>query len=309
MQTERTFIDDLKHQYRHGGMTMRLLFINSGIFILIQLLQVFGRLIGGAFKLDLEIILTHIFTLNTDLSSFIVQPWGLVTSIFAHFTFFHFILNMVFLYFAGRMFESLFDQKRLLYTYILGGICGGLLEIIAHIIFPALQKESIVIVGASGSIMAIFAALAFYRPNLIVNLFGIFPIRLIFLAGFFILADLFSLGMDDGTAHFAHIGGVILGMISVTNIHSSSNLINALQRIIGNFTSFLKRTFGSKNKMTYQKGGTTRTARFKTDEEFIVEAKERQKKIDAILDKISRSGYESLTKAEKEFLFNQSKNG
>ncbi|MEY3438879.1 MAG: hypothetical protein RL265_1464 [Bacteroidota bacterium] len=161
MQAERTFIDDLKHQYRFGGMTMRLLFINSGIFILIQLFHVFGRLIGGDATKNIAQVAESIFALNTDIPLFLQHPWGLFTSIFAHFTFWHFLMNMLFLYFSGKMFESLFDQKRLLYTYLIGGIAGGLLEILAHLIFPVLQKESIVIVGASGSIMAIFSALAF----------------------------------------------------------------------------------------------------------------------------------------------------
>jgi membrane associated rhomboid family serine protease len=309
MQSERTFLDDLKHQYRFGGMTIRLLFINSGIFILIQLFQVFGRLIGGDATKNISKVAETIFALNTDILLFLQHPWGLFTSIFAHFTFWHFLMNMLFLYFSGKMFESLFDQKRLLYTYLIGGIAGGLLEILAHLVFPVLQKESIVIVGASGSIMAIFSALAFHRPNLKVNLFGVFPVRLIFVAGFFILTDLFSLGLDDGTAHFAHIGGVIIGLLSVQNLSSSSNFINKTQLIGDKLILFISGLFRSDKKLKIKKGGKTRSTQFKTDEEYNLEAKTRQKKTDLILDKISKSGYESLTKAEKDFLFNQSKNG
>lgn len=309
MQAERTFIDDLKHQYRFGGMTMRLLFINSGIFILVQLFHVFGRLIGGDATKNIAQVAETIFALNTDIPFFFQHPWGLFTSIFAHFTFWHFLMNMLFLYFSGKMFESLFDQKRLLYTYLVGGIAGGLLEILAHLIFPVLQKESIVIVGASGSIMAIFSALAFHRPNLKVNLFGVFPVRLIFVAGFFILTDLFSLGMDDGTAHFAHIGGVIIGFLSVQKLSSSSNFMNKLQLLGDKMVLFFSSLFRSDKKLKIKKGGKTRTTQFKSDEEYNLEAKTRQKKTDLILDKISKSGYESLTKAEKDFLFNQSKNG
>jgi membrane associated rhomboid family serine protease len=309
MQAERTFMDDLKHQYRFGGMTMRLLFINSGIFILVQLFHVFGRLIGGDATKNIAKVAESIFALNTDIPLFLQHPWGLLTSIFAHFTFWHFLMNMLFLYFSGKMFESLFDQKRLLYTYLIGGIAGGLLEILAHLIFPVLQKESIVIVGASGSIMAIFSALAFYRPNLKVNLFGVFPVRLIFVAGFFILTDLFSLGLDDGTAHFAHIGGVIIGLLSVQNLSSSSNFMNKVQQLGDKMVLFFSGLFRSDKKLKIKKGGKTRSTQFKSDEEYNLEAKTRQKKTDLILDKISKSGYESLTKAEKDFLFNQSKNG
>jgi hypothetical protein len=207
------------------------------------------------------------------------------------------------------MFEQLFDQKRLLYTYIIGGIAGGILEIIAHLIFPTLQNEKIVIVGASGSVMAIFAALAFHRPNLQVNLFGVFPVRLIILAGFFVLTDLLSLGLNDGTAHFAHIGGVIIGMVSVHNLYSSSNLINRTQMIGDSLIRFFRNLFSSNKKLKVKKGGATRGPKFKSDEDYNAEAKERQLIIDKILDKISKSGYDSLTKAEKEILFNQSKNG
>lgn len=309
MQTERTFIDDLKHQFRYGGMTIRLIFFNLIVFLFIQILLVFSRLIGLEAHDSVMDLLSDIFTLNTKIENFIYKPWGLFTSIFAHFKIWHLAMNMLFLYFSGKMFETLFDQKRLLYTYIFGGIAGGILEIIAHLIFPALQKESIIIVGASGSVMAIFTALAFYRPNLQVNLFGVFPIKLIYIAAVFILTDLLSLGLNDGTAHFAHIGGVILGMLSVHNIHSRSNLINSLQMFGDNLKRFFQNLFGSNKRMKVKKGGTTRSAQFKTDEEYNMEAKSRQEKIDSILDKISKSGYESLTKAEKEFLFNQSKNG
>ena len=309
MQTERTFIDDLKHQYVYGGMTIRLIFINSIIFLVLQVLQVFGRLIGGTFDSFVDSILPKIFSLNTDLGEFLVHPWGIITSIFAHFTVWHFLMNMLFLYFSGKMFEQLFDQKRLLYTYIVGGIAGGFLEILAHLIFPTLQNEKIVIVGASGSVMAIFAALAFHRPNLKVNLFGVFPVRLIILAGFFILTDLLSLGLNDGTAHFAHIGGVIIGMVSVHNLYSSSNLINRTQMIGDSLIRLFRNLFSSNKKLKVKKGGATRGPKFKSDEDYNAEAKQRQLIIDKILDKISKSGYDSLTKTEKEILFNQSKNG
>ncbi len=314
MQTERTFIDDLKHQYQYGGMTIRLIFINSIIFLVLQVLQVFGRLIGGTFDSFVRSILRNIFSLNTDLGEFIFHPWGIITSIFAHFTVWHFLMNMLFLYFSGKMFEQLFDQKRLLYTYIVGGIAGGFLEILAHLIFPTLQNEKIPIVGASGSIMAIFGALAFHRPNLKVNLFGILPVRLIILAGFFVLTDLLSLGPNDlgeidGTAHFAHIGGVIIGMVSVHNLYSSSNLINRTQMIGDSLIRLFRNLFSSNKKLKVKKGGATRGPKFKSDEDYNAEAKQRQLIIDKILDKISKSGYDSLTKAEKEILFNQSKNG
>jgi ATP-dependent phosphoenolpyruvate carboxykinase len=128
---------------------------------------------------------------------------------------------------------------------------------------------------------------------------------LIVLAGIFILYDLLSLNSNDGTAHFAHLGGVILGIISINGMNRSANIINVTQNMFEKIVNFFKGLFKPKNQLKTKKGGFT--GRPKTDEEFIEEAKARQTKIDRILDKISKSGYESLTKAEKDFLFHQSK--
>lgn len=305
MQTERTFIDDLKYQFNHGGMTVRLLIINAAVFLLIQILLVFSQLLKNDAGIFLNDFTYALFSLKTELKEFVLKPWGLFTSIFSHFSLIHFLLNMLFLYSVGRIFEQLLNGTRLLYTYILGGIAGGILEMIAHAIFPHIQGSTSTVVGASGSVMALFAALAFYRPHLSVSLFGVLNVRLIVLAGIFILYDLLSLSAQDGTAHFAHLGGVILGMVSINGMNSSGNIINASQRIVNNVIAWLKGIIKPKSKLKVVKGG--QTGRPKTDEEFIEEAKARQAKIDRILDKISKSGYESLTKAEKDFLFHQSK--
>jgi len=302
MQAEQNLFDSIKNTYRFGGMTIRLIFINATLFLLIQILSVIIRLMMADNSL-LSVFLNSVFTLNTDLQAFIFMPWGLVTSIFAHFSLWHFLLNMLFLYFSGRMFEQLFDAKRLWYTYLFGGIAGGVLEIIAHAVFPALQNTQIVIVGASGSIMAIFMTLAFYRPNLNVMLFGIFPIRLIFLALFFLLSDLISLGTNDGVAHFAHLGGAIFGALSIRNIASKNNIMVVLQNWGDTIVKSISSLFKSSPKKPKRSN-----PRMKTDEEYNLEKKSKQEKIDQILDKISKSGYESLTRQEKDFLFNQSKN-
>ncbi len=301
MQANQNIYESLKNAYRYGGMTIRLILINVIVFLGIQILEVFSRLLLAQDSW-LSKFLSAVFTLNTKFSEFIWMPWGIVTSIFAHFTLWHLILNMLFLYFSGRLFEQLFDSKKLWLTYLLGGISGGMLEIVSHAVFPALQNANTVIVGASGSVMAIFMGLAFYRPNLTVSLFGIFPIRLIFLAGFFLISDLISLGLNDGVAHFAHIGGAIFGALAVRNIHSSTNILNKFQQVIVSIQRLMPTVNFNKSKSAKRSN-----SRIKTDEEYNLEATLKQQKIDSILDKISKSGYESLTRQEKDFLFNQSK--
>lgn len=309
MYSERTLLNDLRHRFQHGGMTTRLIFINVGVYLIIRFIEVLAFLFNQGNNTELSHVLTVFFTLDSDFSSFLRHPWGLITSIFSHFSLWHLVMNMLFLYFSGQLFESLFPQKRLWHTYVLGGIAGCFFELIAHLVFPLLQEQHSIIVGASGSIMAIFTSLAFYRPNIRVNLFGVFPVRLIFLAGFFILTDILSLGIKDGTAHFAHLGGIVFGAVAVQKMHSRFNIMNLFEEFGSKINHFLKRIFNVEKSLRIQKGGKDAKVRFKSDEAYNLEARLRQEKTDAILDKISKSGYESLTKSEKEFLFNQSKNG
>jgi membrane associated rhomboid family serine protease len=310
MNAQRTFTEELKHQFYYGGMTVKLIFINLLVFLFIGIASVLGGLMQGEFKSFIEEFNTTIFALDTNISEVIVKPWGLITSIFAHFSFMHLFFNMLMLFFVGKAFEQLFSQKRLLYTYILGGLLGGVFEILAHTFFPLFAHEAkTVIVGASGSVMAIFIALAFYRPSTEVNLFGIFPIKLIYLACIYLAMNLFSLAKPDGTAHFAHIGGAVLGILSIQKINSSYNIISLFDKLIESIKNLFTRSKRKKKPtFTIHKGGSARGG-VKTDEEFNFEKKQRQEKIDAILDKIAKSGYESLSKAEKEFLFIQSQDG
>ena len=294
----RNLIQEIKFQLRSGTMTNRLIIVNVCVFLLILLVKKSFLLYNIDPRTSNEWI-HHLLDLNSSLPAFIRAPWGLFTSIFTHEQFGHLLFNMLFLYFSGRFFEQYFSRKKLWLTYLFGGICGGILELVANNLFPALQGTNVVILGASGSIMAIFTALAFYQPNLQVQLFGIFPIRIYFLALFFLFKDLINIGTDDQIAHFAHLGGALFGLLSIQKMHSSKNILTRLE----GFFNRIKGLFTAKKQPK-----NTRT-RFKTDEEFNVEKRQKQERMDEILDKISKSGYDSLTKAEKDFLFNQSKNG
>jgi membrane associated rhomboid family serine protease len=305
MQTQRSFLDELKFQYKVGGMHIRLIFVNVVIFFIIATTAMIERLYQtpaseGTPVLD---ILKDIFALRTDLSQLIYKPWGLFTSIFSHFSLIHCFVNMMMLFFAGRMFLQFFSGRRLLHTYIIAGIAGGLVEILASLAFPAMEDSHGLIVGASGSIMGLFTALFVYRPGMQINVFSV-QVPFFIVPLFFLISDFINLGANDGTAHFAHLGGALIGWISMVNLHSSSNIINFSETMGQRFLAFFSRLFKPRQRMRVERGGG-RTV--KTDEQYNVEAKERQRKIDAILDKISKSGYESLSKSEKEFLFSQSK--
>ncbi len=301
MNTNSSFINEIKRNYVSGGMHMKLIYVNVIIFLFITIFNVIGKLYGGDTSLIISDLTTSVFTLKTNPAEFILQPWGLITSIFAHFGLMHLLFNMLFLYFSGKMLEQTIGQNKLLIIYIFGGISGGLFEIIAHSIFPSLSMNQIIIVGASGSVMAIFAGLAYHQPNTEILLYGIIKMKIIWLAiGYFII-DLIGIGSNDGTAHFAHVGGTLLGIFLMQQNQKSSGLLNKLASII---TKIHFPRLSQKNNLTVKKGG-----RPLTDEEFNLQKKQKQEMTDKILDKISKSGYESLSKSEKEFLFKQSKNG
>jgi hypothetical protein len=140
-----------------------------------------------------------------------------------------------------------------------------------------------------------------------IRLFGVLPIKMIFLAGFFILMDLLRLGTMDNVAHFAHLGGIAFGIWSIRNLSSPNNLVTVIQRYVEGIGASLK---GGK-KLKVKRGGKNTTSKpydTRSDEEYQAYKKKKQAEIDAILDKISKSGYDSLTKKEKQILFDQSKN-
>jgi membrane associated rhomboid family serine protease len=306
MQTD-SFISDLKNTYRNGGMTIKLIFINVLVFIVIGILEVLAKILGGSGGNFINALIYNIFALHRNFGFFIVRPWGLFTSIFTHYSIIHLLFNLLFIYGVGRIFEQFFSGKRLLYTYILGGLFGGILEIIAALLFP--NFGGTYVIGASGSVLAILVATAFYQPKLTVSVWGLFNIRLIYIALIFILSNLYSAGMgiQDGTAYFAHLGGALLGYLSVQNPFSYGNIINRGIRIGDYLTGFFKINTAKSGTFRYSKSTShPTTTRFKTDEEYNVESRQRREKIDTILDKISKSGYESLSKAEKELLFKQS---
>lgn len=294
-------IDNLRAQLRSGSALVKLIALNAIIFIAINLVAAVGQASGH--NLEVATFLDRTFTLDASLNGLIHQPWGLITSIFAHFGFVHFLMNMLVLYFAGSMFLQHFTSRRLFHLYIIGGLAGGLFEILANVLLP--QYFNVHVLGASGSIMAIFIAVAVYRPNTQVALFGIFPVRLILLAGLYVFLDLIRIGSNDHTAHIAHLGGALIGFLSIQKLHSKNNIINMSESFGQKWKLFWSNLFKPKTRLKVEKGGRP----VKTDEQYNMEKKAKQEKTNAILDKISKSGYESLSKSEKEFLFSQSKNG
>lgn len=297
----------LKRTVRASGMAGQLVAVNIIVFLFIGAFYLVGSLFNFA---TLGPFVHSLFAAPIDPSFLLKQPWSIVTQLFAHGDILHLLFNMVMLYFSGRMFVHFFGSKRLLTTYLLGGVFAYLFHILAFYSLPKFTGAPAgTILGASGAIYAIFTALVIHRPNLKVRLFLIpveIPIFVVFIV--FILMNLGGIiDQDpakgtDNVAYFAHIGGAIFGWLSVLNSNSQKNIMNRFER----WLSKLKwPSFKRKPKMKVHGGGGA--ARNMTDEEYNAASKAHQDRIDAILEKISKKGYEGLTKEEKDILFHESK--
>jgi len=293
MMQNKNLFEELKHQLRNGTMTNRLVIINICTFLCIHLFLAVGKITGSD---GFEVFVRNIFTLDATLFGCLLKPWGFLTSIFSHFGLMHIIYNLIFLYFSGNLFERYFSGRKLLTIYLFGGLLGGLSEVISSTLF--FPEEFHIVVGASGSIMAIFAALAFYSPNTKIYLFGLLPVRLFVLALFFFAKDLIGIGSADGTAHFAHLGGALFGLLAMQNLNTEKNILEKLENFVVVMHTRIQ-------KITRKK---VKEKKRKTFEDINHEKKKKHDETDRILDKISKSGYDALSKEEKDFLFNQSKN-
>jgi membrane associated rhomboid family serine protease len=231
------------------------------------------------------------------------KPWTIITQLFTHGDFGHLAFNMLAFFFTAQIFGHFFGQKRLLSTYLLGGVFAYLFHIGCYYLIPAFKVGTVSgLVGASGAVMAIFMACAFHQPKFKVALYGLVKVPLMLLAGLYLFYDLRSVLEPDGVAHLAHLGGGVFGALSIVNLHKKNNLLTVIENFLTKF-KLPKMSFKRKPKMKVYK---TKVRDLK-DEEYNAGKADHQKRVNAILDKISKKGYESLNQQEKDILFNESK--
>jgi membrane associated rhomboid family serine protease len=285
----------------------RLILINIIIWLGIALVKNLAFLFSspeagssGLYKHYISEYLLSGLALPASIEVFAAKPWTLLTYMFLHFDFLHILFNMLWLYWFGAIFTMYLSQRQLLGTYIFGGITGGLLYILAYNAFPVfdLVRGSALALGASASVLAIVVGISFYVPNYTINLFILGPIKIKYIAIVTILMDLIMINSGNAGGHIAHLGGALWGFAYVKFLPHFDPA-----KIFG--------IFSGENMRKYRE---SRKGRFKvhygktpvSDEDYNVQKKEKQQRIDKILDKISQSGYNSLTKEEKELLFSSS---
>jgi len=297
-QTQNPF-DNLKSFFRSKNMLVRLIIINVAIWLSIMFLGVLFDLFNVNF---IENVINWL-AVPASVSKLITRPWTLITYMFLHYDFWHILFNMLWLFWFGRIFLEYLNEKQLLTTYIVGGLAGALFYILSFNIFPKFQDAYLnsVALGASASVMAIVVAISYYVPNYRIHLLFLGPVKIIYIAIFSVVLDILMIRSANSGGHLAHLGGAVWGFYYIYMLRKGKDFS-------GYFHGFsLKKLMKPfmKPKKTKFKNVYTNTQRM-SDEEFNYQKKQNQKKVDEILDKISRSGYESLTKAEKELLFKAS---
>jgi len=291
--------EELKKIFFSKNNMSRLLLINTAVFVAITLINGFLWLFGYG---GINPVVTW-FAVPSDINELLVKPWTVFTYMFLHEGFFHLLVNMIMLYFGSILFLEYLSQKKLLLTYLLGGLAGALFFIAAFNVFPAFDaiKQGAYALGASASVLAIFIAIATYVPDYVVHLFLFGKVKMKYLAIAFVIIDLLSIQSNNPGGHIAHLGGALWGFVYALSLRRGNNLL-------GFFENIKMPSFGKRAK--YKGFNTMRpsSGRPMNDDEYSKKRAASQHEVDKILDKIARSGYASLTKAEKDLLFRSSKN-
>ncbi|MDO7598435.1 MAG: rhomboid family intramembrane serine protease [Flavobacteriaceae bacterium] len=237
------------------------------------------------------------FHLLPDFTEVLFRPWTLLTYSFMHGSVSHILWNMVLLYFASHIYLNLFSEKQFLKNYILGVLVGGLFFLIGYNLFPVFEEIYIPLVGASAGVMAILIFVATYTPNQEVRLLFI-NVKLQYIGIAFVLIDIVQMPYSNAGGRLAHLGGAFIGYLYASQLRKGKDIGSILDGIF-NFIDSLVTPNKAKNMRTVHRSEKP------TKENSI---KLQQEKVDTILDKISKSGYESLKQGEKDFLFRAGKN-
>ncbi len=279
-------IEDIKKAWnkRDNGL-IKIILINIIVFVSINFVQVILTISGLSSFFTLFI---NKLMLPASLGTFILQPWSIITYFFLHMSFMHILWNMLFLYWFGKIIYDNIGNNALISLYVLGGIIGGLFYMAIYNIIPYYGdrvSESLML-GASAGVFSVVVGSATLMPNYTFHLLLIGPVRIKYIALFYVLLSFFDVAGTNAGGEIAHLGGAFIGYIFIRQLQ---NGINIGEGIINFLNLFNEKKKEKKNKLQKESDETT------------------QDEVDKILDKISESGYSSLTSKEKERLFNASK--
>lgn len=293
--------DKIRYKIKTATVTEKLIGINVLVFVLFFLF----RTISYLFQVPSDFLLEW-FVFPKEPVEFLMKPWSIITYSFLHSGIWHILSNMLILYFSGVYFLNYFSPKRLLNYYFLGVIIGALVYMLSYNLFPAFQGTGrSYLMGASAGVMAVLIGIASHIPNMRVRLMLIGSIKFWWIAAFLVVLDIIQIPMGNAGGHLAHLGGAALGYLYTSQLQKGNDIGKWFENLIdGIATIFKPKEKKARMKTVHRSGKTAKTV---SRESKSMDKNDKQKKVDAILDKISKSGYESLTKAEKDFLFQAGK--
>ena len=285
------FREKLFFRFQQFNVAEKLIAFNVIFFVLPLLVNTFLFL----FKIPIDSY-TVWFELSSSFSELVFKPWTLISYSFLHSGFFHLFFNMYIFLFTSRLFLNLFKSNSLLNVYFLGVIFGGLLFLFSYNFFPAFENSKPYMIGSSAGVMSLLIFMSTYSPNLEVRLI-IFNVKLLYIGIAFMMLDVIQIPYGNAGGHIAHLGGALLGFFYANKLKNGVDIGLPFERIIFKLFNLFqfnktKMNLAYKNKSSKKFSGRNYN-----------NSKTHQKKIDEILDKISSSGYESLSKKEKDFLF------
>jgi len=283
-------IDDFKSAWsKDDNGLVKIILINVIVFVSISILEVFITLSGGGviFKTFINNLM-----LPASFTTFILQPWSLISYFFLHLSFGHILWNMLFLYWFGKIIHDNIGNNAVISLYVLGGIVGGLSYMALFNIIPFYgdRVSDSLMLGASAGVFSIVAGSATLLPNYTFYLLFLGPIRIKYIALFYILLSFLDVTGSNAGGEIAHLGGALIGYLFIRQLQNGINMGDGVIKIINLF-----------NTKPYSKAEKKEQKREEQKSDIS------QDEIDKILDKISDSGYSSLSKKEKEKLFNASK--
>lgn len=303
----RSIWDDIRHSFRIGNMVTRLVVLNFGLFVLVNIVFLILLIIQG--PADGRITLwdgLDWFCMPASGRMLLYHPWSPLTHMFLHFEFMHLLFNLMGLYLFGVIVSDLVGDRRVLPVYLLGGLFGGFMFMVSAQFSPAVGEYAL---GASGAVMALAGAALVMAPDYQVRLLLLGDVKVKYIVLLLLLLDLIGVANKfNSGGHIAHLGGFAMGCLFVFRLrdgHDWADPVNRLLDHIMGLFSGARRTPPKKRKPQKAYSGSfsaTLGGRAPQDDPISY-----QERLDAILDKIKEQGYENLTPEEKEFLYNASK--
>ena len=295
MVAKSSMWNDLQQAWHTKGVLVRLISLNVAVFVGLSVFRFLFVRLGSVPPNTFSEYWAEWLILPAELNKLFVRPWTIISYFFIHESFFHILFNMLFLYWFGRLVWNYLGQNRLLHLYIGGGVVAGLLFVLLFNLFPL--PKGTWLLGASGAVYAIVVGVAVYVPNYVVYLFLFGPVRIKYIAIVYLFLSFYrvSAGVNIG-GEIAHFGGALWGFFYVSRLKAGHDIgipLNRWVRAVGELFVTTPRTKKSKKHAKSSKNPSNTYAD--------------QEELDVILDKISQSGYESLSKEEKEKLFRLSK--